>query len=306
MNEPRTKDICQFSRQLNNNRKNEAVTNQPLPIIFSIPHGGLEIPPELEGNLAVSDIDLFNDCDLWIDDICKIDVLARVSTPYSRGLIDLNRAPDDIQSPDGAIKLESGYGKTVHKHALDMNEKRALIDKYWQPYHTELAAAIDKYGKEAKLFLDCHNMAQRSPDSHRDAGKQRPLILLANLGNRHGVPKGSLGYTSASADYMQHAMALAADVFDDITLLEPPAGEQPDLVAINRPYSGGYILKEYAKRQRDESLPPGIMIEYNRGLFVGDQRADTPIAPPNTERIELLRTLTREWLTHLVEGAQAA
>ena len=42
-----------------------------------------------------------------------------------------------------------------------------------------------------------------------------------------------------------------------------------------------------------------MMIEFNRGLYVGNQCADSNIAPPNEGRIALLRDRTYEWLSRL-------
>ena len=46
-----------------------STTYSPLPIIQSIPHGGLDIPVELCGRLAVSETTLYNECDLWVDQL---------------------------------------------------------------------------------------------------------------------------------------------------------------------------------------------------------------------------------------------
>jgi hypothetical protein len=46
--------------------------------------------------------------------------------------------------------------------------------------------------------------------------------------------------------------------------------------------------------------PLGIMIEVNRGLFVGNQSEHTPVAPPNLERIAAVRERLRAWVTAIV------
>jgi hypothetical protein len=45
----------------------------------------------------------------------------------------------------------------------------------------------------------------------------------------------------------------------------------------------------------------GLMVEINRGLIVGNQRTDTPIQPPNEERIAAVRRRLYRWLLALLE-----
>lgn len=146
-------------------------------------------------------------------------------------------------------------------------------------------------------------MAQTSPDAYVDAGEPRPLICLANSGNRRGAKNSSRGNISCSAEYIRHAATIAEEVFAGITLIEPQPGPQPSLVSINDPFPGGYILKEYAKERDQRGYPPGMMIEFNRGLYVGNQGAHTPISQPNEQRIADLRERTYIWLERLVGKA---
>ncbi len=274
-----------------------------LPIIFSLPHGGLTVPEELQGRLAINDKDIFNECDLWIDDLFEFDGLAKVSTPYARALIDVNRASTDLDNPDGVVKTQTSYGRSIYKEPITNAEKQQLVDKYWRRYHAELEEAFSEYGKRADLFLDCHNMAQTGPSAYGDSGDARPLLCLANLGNRSGEIRASRGVTSCSAEYIQKAAELAEEAFSGIRLLDPLPGPQPALVAINKPYPGGPIIRDYAATRTDRGFPPGMMIEFNRGIYVGNQSAQSPITPPNTERISLIRKLTHEWLTRLTAEA---
>jgi hypothetical protein len=43
-----------------------------------------------------------------------------------------------------------------------------------------------------------------------------------------------------------------------------------------------------------------MMIEINRGLFVGNQTNTTPIQPPNEERINAIRERLRIWVKEVV------
>ncbi len=44
-------------------------TYSPLPLIQSLPHGGLSVPAEVVGRLAISETTLYNECDLWVDQL---------------------------------------------------------------------------------------------------------------------------------------------------------------------------------------------------------------------------------------------
>jgi hypothetical protein len=43
------------------------------------------------------------------------------------------------------------------------------------------------------------------------------------------------------------------------------------------------------------------MVEVNRGLYVGNQTAQTPIAPPNQDRIAAIRRRLYRWAAALME-----
>lgn len=316
-----------------------------LPVILSVPHGGLEVPPESEPLLAIGAGDIYNECDLWADQLVDFESLgsslgpdaqpgvtparplARVTTSISRAIVDMNRDPTVLDDPDGAVKTLTSYGRMVYTGGglegeapwspLDAGSalagtprvppvpegsrafKRKLIQRYWLPFHTELRTALALHANEAKLYLDCHNMAQTGPTAYGDPGAQRPLICLANLGNARGDSRHAEEPTSCDGGFIRHAADIAEEVFKDMDLLSPGL-KRPPIVAINRPYAGGYILRWFTENVHIVNGMPGMMIEVNRGLFVGDQTSDTPIAPPNLERIAEVRIRLKRWLDRLL------
>jgi hypothetical protein len=81
-----------------------------------------------------------------------------------------------------------------------------------------------------------------------------------------------------------------------------PHGATPPVVALNQPFAGGYILQQ-ARRQLNEAaghVVPAIMVEINRGLFVGRQTTTTPIAPPNLPAIAACRQRLYRWTCDLL------
>jgi hypothetical protein len=138
-------------------------------------------------------------------------------------------------------------------------------------------------------------MAQITPNAYGFKGAHRPFVCLANLGDERGEASAHHGgVLSCSPAFLRRAGQIAADLFGDLALLEPVSGVQPPVVALNWPFAGGYILKRYTPSV------PGIMVEINRGLFVGNQRTDTPIAPPNDSAIAAIRSRLFQWLTAIL------
>ncbi len=290
----------------------------PLPVILSCPHGGLEVPPQVADRLAVDMVALYNDCDLWVDQLFDFGhpdlqaqtaagpgpgVLAQVTMPIARALIDSNRPPDDLDHPDGAVKSMSSYGVPLYHEPLGQDLKRELLEAYWRPYHQALAEALQLHAGQVKLLLDCHNMAQVGPSAYHKAGALRPLICLGNGGGAQGEPRRGTPHVSCPPWLIRAAAGLAAELFQDLPLLEPEAGIQPPVVAINDPYPGGYILRAYGLGgpMAPPDAPPAMMIEVNRGLFVGNQQADTPMRPPHQERIRAIRERLYRWLLGVLQ-----
>ncbi len=285
------------------------MSTNPLPIILSIPHGGLAAPPEVADSLAINATTIYNECDLWAEQLYDFQhpdlvsfipagysagSLASVSMPIARVLIDANRDPADLNNPDGPVKTMTSYGQAVYRNGISSDLQRQLLDTYWQPYHQALETALQTHAGQVKLFLDCHNMAQHGPTAYDFPGAVRPFICLANFGDDNGEPTGQNKQTICSGKLLCEARALAETLFADLTLLEPVHGEEVPIVALNWPFAGGYIVQRYSRLTL-----PSIMIEINRGLFVGDQTTDTRIAAPNLARIAQIRQRLYQWAVYV-------
>jgi N-formylglutamate deformylase len=292
------------------------------PIVQSIPHGGLTVPPEVHGRLAISDVTIYNECDLWADQIYDFNhpdlgdlrpfegipaTLAAVTMPVARVLIDANRPPNSLDNPDGAVKTQTSYGDPIYDTPLRREEQIELLDAYWRPYHDQLDRTLRREAGEVSLLLDCHNMAQRGPDAYGDPGQVRPLICISNNGDARGEPLSRLGALSAPPWLARRAVEIAADLFADLELLEPNPEPTP-VAALNSPFVGGYILTHYTSEANQRSLAlgegasgedhryMGLMVEINRGLIVGNQRTDSPILPPNLPQIAAVRRRLYQWM----------
>ncbi|MEM7128812.1 MAG: N-formylglutamate amidohydrolase [Chloroflexota bacterium] len=296
----------------------------PLPIILSRPHGGLSIPVEIQDRLAIDETALYNDCDLWIDKLFDFDnpdlepyvpkpftkgVLATVSMPIARALIDANRPLSMLGKPDGPVKTQTSYGEPIYSQPLAEDLQEKLIDGYWKIYHQQLEDALEAHHGNVELVIDCHNMAQHGPSAYKDPGSPRPLICIGTLADKDGNPRPDRGWSFCSREAAFETVALAEKLFGDMDLLEPnPSGPTP-VAALNQPYAGSYVIMQHLdpdkqKRNyvdRGVKPPATIMVEVNRGLFVGDQDAHTVIANPNEECISAIRQRLYQWAIGLLD-----
>ena len=105
-----------------------------LPILLSIPHGGTEIPPEVQDRVIISPADLFDDGDAYTREIYNLGdgVAAVISANVARAFVDLNRAPNDLPpgNPDGVIKSHTCYRKLIYRAGLEPDEM--LLGLTWK------------------------------------------------------------------------------------------------------------------------------------------------------------------------------
>lgn len=263
----------------------------PLPIAILLPHAGLAVPPELEGRLALDETALFHEADAYTDHI--YDFRERVAHwlrfPYARALVDVNRNDSDnhTRPGDGIIKRQTSYGRPVYRpgYEPDPDLERALIRRYWQPWHQQLAAiAADP---AIRLVLDCHSMAAVSPDAYGDPGAVRPRACVANLGDARAEAVFWRPLTAPPELTRRLAAAIGQALVDF-----PALTATGPAVAINHPFAGGWNLWAHGGKAQ-----PWLMIEISRGLYIGAQNDRVPIVPPDMERIAALRERLWEAIT---------
>jgi len=225
------------------------------PFLISIPHGGVEVPAEVADRIALSDRELHWYCDPATRSLFDFSqsVEATIDTPVSRMIIDLNRPPLPLppKDPDGIIKVRTIDGRKVYLpgHLPDLPFIHRLMIKWYFPYHQRIDELIDRY--PVRIAFDCHSMLPYGSPEQSDAGKRRPLICLGNYGDLNGHAKpGSI--TTCPADWI---VRLAGEFREEF----PGA----DAVAINTPFSGGFISNAHYWRKGI----PWIQIEVNRALY---------------------------------------
>lgn len=207
-----------------------------LPILVSVPHAGLDVPPEVEDRVVLGPREIARDGDEQAGEIylpLKDHVHALVTTAIARAFVDVNRPPDDLR-PDGVVKTETCWQVPIYREPLPADLVSELLRCYYHPYHerlTELATA------EVVLGVDCHTMAAEAPPIAPRPGERRPEICL---GNDDG---------SCPERWLNELAAAFEEAFD-----------LP--VAVNRPFAGGHIIRAHA----DEL--PWVQLELSRAAFL--------------------------------------
>lgn len=259
--------------------------NKKLPIALLLPHASLAIPPELNGRIALTPEQIFNEADAYTDliyDFADVVLYSEVF-PYARAIIDVNRPANSAllkRRGDGVVKRFTSYGTAVYHPQMEPEEslERYLIHHYWQPWHDKLTKiAADP---QVKLVIDCHSMAARGPSHYDDPGSVRPRVEVGNLGDIYGNLYPMRDRISAPPDLTRALAEALGDSLADIT----PLTTVGTYTAVNTPFWGGWDLWMHSS-----SPQPWLMIELNRALYIGDQTGDTPIAAADNGRISDLR-----------------
>ena len=144
------------------------------PMLLSIPHGGTDIPDELAGHYAPSAA-ARADTDWHLGKLYDfagemgVSVLA---ARWSRYLIDLNRPPEDSnlypgQDTTGLCPLDTFMRERLYLpgHEPDAVEVARRLERYWQPYHRQLQAELERLlALHGRVVLwDAHSIASRVP-----------------------------------------------------------------------------------------------------------------------------------------------
>ena len=144
------------------------------PLVLSMPHCGLALPPEVAPCLNETGIAL-GDTDWWIDTLYAFaDVLdpTIVRANYSRAVIDLNRDPSGVslypgQATTGLCPTETFDGEPIYRPGREPEEGEIVrrVRVYFAPYHRALeravAAAVEAHG--FCLLYDCHSIRSQVP-----------------------------------------------------------------------------------------------------------------------------------------------
>ena len=222
----------------------------PVPVLIAVPHAGRAYPAEFTDtmrNQAAACLRLEDRfADLVAEAVARETGAALLVAHAPRALIDLNRAPDDVDwdmVAGGAgerrtrhaagRRARSGLGLVprrlpglgeLWRRKMTADELASRIEQVHQPYHAALSEGLeqlrDRWG--AALLIDLHSMPPLGPKRGHDAAADFVV------GDRFG----------ASCDGVLSAAAL-----DHFSI----AGRR---AAHNRPYAGGYVLDRHGATAR--------------------------------------------------------
>jgi len=224
-----------------------------LPILISVPHGGLEIPRELSKKCLIDPVGILLDSDTWARELYDFRDLAEeyADADVARLVVDLNRSPDDLppSNPDGVVKIVTVNGMQIWNQpgGLSQQEIQHLIQQYHTPYHERVRTATKN--NKVVLGIDCHTMLDR---------KNRPFFCISNRGSDDGLPLTEP--ITAPTHLILKLQENLQKEFEDFV----PKNTQQPLVTLNTPFSGGYITYHHG----NQSAIPWLQLEINRSLYL--------------------------------------
>ena len=238
------------------------------PLLVEVPHAGLDIPPEVRGELAIGDDQLLRDSDIYVDRLCAEApqlgatlLVARVA----RCVVDLNRDPADglhpltplgapafappiLPRPHGVVWTVSTASEPILRVPFtpDLVERR--VARYHAPYHATLRRELERLRATFgfAVLLAAHSMPSWGVDPR--TGARIP---------RADVVPGSQARTCAADAVIdaidEHFRALGYSVAHDA------------------PYRGGYSTQTYGRPAEGWHA---VQLELSRALYVDERTCE--------------------------------
>jgi N-formylglutamate deformylase len=258
-------------------------------IVIAIPHGSIDLPPDLDPPFAphVDAAFLRRESDAWTGRIYDVDGVSVVPYRWHRFVADPNRS--ERQKTEGGVvphldfELRRLYPPGVE---LTQEQRNARVVRFHRPYHQLVAHAVSEEG--VSFFLDAHSMAEIGPPRGPDPGERRPDAVLSNLGDPGGEPLGDGTPVSCPPALMRFAAGRLEHHLRRI--LAPPCGDDDaprGTVQLNEPFTGGYGVQTHASVAQGV---PGLQVELCQRLWL-----DAETFEPLPGRIEWMRRVVTAW-----------
>lgn len=244
-----------------------------IPLLVSMPHVGTDIPDDIAARMAPIAL-ARADTDWHLKELYGFlgeMGASTISARWSRYVIDLNRPPEDTNlypgmSTTGLCPVDTFGSEQLYLdgQAPGEVEVQGRLQRYWQPYHSQLRAELDRLlALHGRVVLwDAHSIASVVP---RFFEGQLPDL---NFGTAQ----------STSCDPgMEAAVVGVARAQDDFT------------VAVNGRFKGGHITRHYGQPGLNVHA---IQLEMCQYLYM-DESAPFAYRPEAAARVQpLLRKLT--------------
>lgn len=242
------------------------MTTNKYPILVTIPHGSTFVPKDLRNLMGLTDFQIKRQSDPFTDQIFDVPNAHVLKGRISRLVVDLNRAPDDIEmehqlSNRGVVVSVDIDGNQIYKTPPS---PEAIVDRV-QNYHYAFHEKIEELKPQMRFMLDCHSMRSVTPATKPESGKERADIVL---GNRH--------FTTCSRVMTRLIMKF----FED----------RGFSVKVNEPFTGRFIIGYHCSRNGF----PGIQIELNEKLFM-----NTKTYRPNKKSIQGFNRVMSELVEYI-------
>ncbi|MBU2341555.1 MAG: N-formylglutamate amidohydrolase [Alphaproteobacteria bacterium] len=264
-----------------------------LPIVIAAPHGGRNYPPGVSAAMREPEWSQLRLEDRLVDrlarEVAEASGAALMVAHAPRALLDLNRAPDDIDwsmvqgapranRPASAAnrRARNGLGLVprrlpglgeIWREGLTLAALTERIDTIHRPYHVALSGVLDQVRDQwgAVLLLDLHSMPPLRPR----AGQAHPAEFV--IGDRFG----SSCHDLLSATALRHLSSAERRV------------------AHNRPYAGGYVLERHGSPRRGVHA---LQLEVCRSAYLDAEMRDAGPRFPGMVRLlaGLVRALAAE------------
>ena len=208
-----------------------------LPLLLSVPHAGLRVPPDAEPYCVLTPRQIAEDGDEGAAGVYDLaaEVATHVTTDVARAIVDVNRAEDD-RGADGVVKTHTCWNVPVYRELLPDGVVGQLLARYYRPYHARLR---EHAWAGVRLGIDCHTMAAKGPPIGPGAGVERPYVCLSNAG-------------ATCPHEWTHSLARCFEASFRLP------------VAVNDPFPGGYIIRTHAHEL------PWVQLELSRAPFRDD------------------------------------
>jgi N-formylglutamate deformylase len=201
------------------------------PLLISMPHVGTDIPDHIAATMAPIAL-ARADTDWHLEQLYAFAEEMGASTlaaRWSRYVIDVNRPPEDTNlypglDTTGLCPVDTFARAPLYQagRAPSDGEVKQRLQRYWQPYHQQLRAELDRLlALHGRVVLwDAHSIASVVPRFF--AGRLPDL----NFGTASGA---------SCAPELERAVLAVAQ------------GQQQFSVAVNGRFKGGFITRHYGQ-----------------------------------------------------------
>lgn len=247
------------------------------PLLVSIPHTGTEIPPWLRPRLASEPIVALPDTDWHLHDLYDFVPELGATTVYARYtryVVDLNRPRSQAKLYPGKVETELVPTKTFAGDAIyrageepTPDEVEDRVQRYWQPYHTRLAAELEALQREFgyALLFDAHSIVGYVPRLHPEP---LPDLMLGDVD----------GTTCAAA------------LSDAVLAAQTDRGYR---ALRNFRFKGGFITRGYGQPAHGVHA---LQLEMSQRIYM-DERPGAPLDAARTNRLRpILRASLQAFL----------